>query len=275
MEFDGLMSWLLRTALNGQGVSIHPNLVGNLNVSNPAILRIENFPVYIQVTVSGADRTPANPDAPPPPVLPPPLTLEDPRDGKVHAASSVAPAEREERDRSEERPGSKQRQVRLDLAPVRYRLYPHLVFDDRGRGRGENELEIAPWVKVVVFGDVEHVDFTTLGARRSKQRVHFDRNDRTRLKGVGLNYMIPFGPDRHTTPGRRGNIRWSFEHLPLGAATSVRSDHESASADPMLVTVDQAVYDAAWRLTGTDRRKDVIPQHYLLLRERTGGDDEP
>ena len=269
MNGNELMNWLLSTALNGL-FQMHPSLVGSLvgslNINSPTILRIENFPVYIQITGGGADSIPGTPVAPSSFPSVPRLTLEDPRDGTVIATSEEAGAARSGTKLGE------QRQVRLDLAPVRYRLYPHLVFDERGSGQGETELEIAPWVKVIVFGDVEYVDFTTLGPRRSKQRIHLDRENRTRLRGVGLNDMVPFGRNRQASP-KGDNIKWSFKRFPLGTATPVGSANGEASTNPILVTADRAVYDAAWRLTGTDRRLGVFPQHFLLLRERREGDE--
>ncbi len=269
MNGNELMNWLLSTALNGL-FQIHPSLVGSLvgsvNINSPTILRIENFPIYIQVAAGDADSAPGTSVAPSTFPSLPQLTLEDPRNGTVIATSDEALAAR-----SGTEPGER-REVRLDLAPVRYRLYPHLVFDEQGGGQGETELEIAPWVKVIVFGDVEYVDFTMLGPRRSRQRVHFDREDRTKLKGVGLNDMISFGRNRQTA-SKKGDIKWSFKRIPLGTPTPVGSENGEASTNPILVTVDRNVYDAAWRLTGTDRRPGVFPQHFLLLRERTEGDD--
>lgn len=261
MNSDGILSWLLQTALHG----LNPSLIGTLNVSNPAILRIGNFPVHIQVTNFGVQPLATSPNPATLSPARPRLTLEDPQNGKVIASLSQAGA-------ADQDPlATKERQRRIIPAPVRYRLCPHLVFDGQGQGKGEHELEIAPWIKVVVFGHVERVDFSTLGPRRSTQRVHFDRNDPHRLKAIGLSRISTFGSNRQTTRGKREHLQWSYEHLPLGTATAVTPDPLNGSADPMLLTVDPAIYDAAWRLTGTDRRLDVFPQHFLLLRERTDG----
>ena len=266
MRGDELMTWLLRAALNGESPitpSLIGSLIGGINVSNPVLLRIENFPVYIQIT--DADVKPAlEPPGTLPSLLPNPrLTFEDPRDGRPVGETAVSVARQSQSDVGD------QPHVRLDPAPVRYRLHPHLVFDEQGRGQGETELEIAPWVKVVVVGDVEHVEFTTLGTGRSRQRVYFDRDDPAGLKGVGLNGMTRFGRNRRAQQ-KGSNVKWSFKRLRLGVATTVGVRLEDGSTNPVLVTVDDAVYDAAWQLTGTDQRKGVFQQHFLLLRERTG-----
>lgn len=269
MNSDELMNWLFRTALNGalgNCPNLSASLVGGINFNNPAIFRIENFPVYIRISGVNDEDALGIPQTPSLTPALPRLTVEDPRAGTVIAASEETGSGRSRTDCDEER------QMQVELAPVPYRLYPHLVFDKRGHGQDEAELEIAPWVKAVMFGEVEYVEFTTLGVSRSRQRIHFDREDQKKLKGVGLNDMIPFSRNRRTT-AKGDNIEWSFKPFPLGKATAVYSGHGDESANSILVTVDRSVYEAAWRLTGTDRRQGVFPQHFLLLRERPVGDN--
>ena len=268
MKPDEMMSWLLRTALNGV-LPDYPSLFGNLNIS-PVILRIDSFPVHIQIAKFGTNREPSSPEPPPPSPSPARLIVEDPQSGKVLAKSAKAEVETRGPELLHERHERDPRHVQLYPAPVRYRLYPHLVFDERGRGQGEHELEIAPQVKVIVFGDVGYVDFTTFEAARGKQRIHFDRNGQRKPMGIGLDVMDPFGREGKTTPNNQRCIRWSFKAFPRGTASSVGSEHGSATRSPVLVTVDKHVYDAAWLLTRQDWRKGVIKQHFLLLREREG-----
>ena len=127
MNGDELVSWMLRTALNSV-VSTNPslfgNLVGSLNVNKPALLRIENFPVYIQITAKDTDSASASPPAP----LSTQISLEDPRDGTLIAKSTEPVAKHREPDLTE------RVQVHLDPAPLPYRLWPALGVRRAGKG---------------------------------------------------------------------------------------------------------------------------------------------
>lgn len=242
MDFQSLFLKLLCAGLNGQGVSVTPSLA-HLDFSGSSILRIDNLSIQIGT----------GPDAPRPRVATEGAlsTRERPfvvKDVEVRAA-----------------------RTRVNPVLSHYRIEPHLVFDHLSGDQGEKELEIAPRVKAVVFGNVKCVDFHSFNSTGTRQRVHFDSENRERPVAMGRTTKVCFDSNQRLVLEQPRKRHWSFRRFPLAKATSISCENDDGAHGSVLVTVDEGVYENAWLLTQRDWRPGFYSQRFLLLRERTKG----
>ena len=237
-----------------KGVSIKPSLC-NLDVrfSDASLIRIDNIDINLRSCLPRPERDD-----------PLPLTIEHSNGERTDL--EIAPISA--------KPGSADA-ASAGSALGRYRLDPHLIFDDARAAEGEHD--IAWNLKVVIVAGTDTAEMTLLSPNHPKQDVHVDPSDGEspvallNLKGERMD----FGEDGQLASGKHLRAHWSLRPLPRGSAFGSPGVGPRHQANPMMITVSREVYDAAWLLTRQDTR-GLAPEHYMLLSKRGGElDDVP